>query len=273
MSIIDESLAIAEKEIKLSTRFKLPFFTQSLVGPLIRILPFLLIYTGFFSISQDVTIGELVKPDTFIVFLILGMLADVFFETGWRTFGNKFMREKFWETISATFLAPINKLSLILGTGLAEFVSIFPSLIIFFIIGFIIVPIGFLKLGVILLALLLLFLISLSIGLIVGSASLFNENFIPIFNYVRIVIVFFSCFYYPIEVLEIKQLGAIGQIFPAIASINPVYQVINLIRNIWFGTGLELQPLIYILFFAIVTPIAAVYLFKRLFKVLSIQGY
>ena len=32
MSIIDDSIAIAEKETKLALRYKVPFFTSSLVG-------------------------------------------------------------------------------------------------------------------------------------------------------------------------------------------------------------------------------------------------
>ncbi len=46
MQLLEETLAIAEKEIGLALRYKLPFFTNSLVAPIIRILPFVLVYWG-----------------------------------------------------------------------------------------------------------------------------------------------------------------------------------------------------------------------------------
>ena len=119
----------------------------------------------------------------------------------------------------------------------------------------------------------MLFLISLSIGLIVSCAALFNENFMPLFEYFRIAIVFFSCFYYPITVLRISWLGIYGDILPAIAYANPIYQANLLLKNIWLYGSVPFESLTYVLFFAIVSPIAAVYIFRRMFKALSIQGY
>jgi len=272
-NLLRESFAIAKKEIKLALRFKFPFFSSSLIGPMIRIMPFLLVYWGFFSFTPEGSIGGVVTAENFIVFLILGMLADVFFYMGWSAFHKKFMMEKFWQTIEATLLAPIYRLSLIFGIGMSEFVSLFPSLVLFLAVSFVFFPISLINLGVVLVVLLMLFSISLSIGLIVGCAALFNENFMPIFEYIRIAFVFFSCFYYPITVLRIPWLGIYGEILPTIAFINPIYQANFLIKNIWLQGVIPFESLSYVLFFAIVSPIAAVYIFRRLFKALSIQGY
>lgn len=183
------------------------------------------------------------------------------------------MNEKFWQTINAILLAPINRLSLIFGVGLAEFIAIFPSLTLFIIVCFMLMPISLVHLGLVLFALLLLFLIALSMGLMAGCAGLFNENAVPIFGYIRVVVVFFSCFYYPIEVLRIPQLGQIGSILPTIAYLNPIYQAVTVLRSAWLHGVVPFDSLIYVLFFAIIAPLAAVYIFRRLFKALSVQGY
>ncbi|MFH1225416.1 MAG: ABC transporter permease [Candidatus Diapherotrites archaeon] len=274
MSIIDESLAIGEKETTLAMRFKFAFFADSMISPLMRIMPFLLVYWGFFLLGQGTAaIGNEVTSQNFVVFLVLGMLADVFFFSGWSTFLQKFTAEKYWQTVDATLLAPINRLSLIFGVGLAEAISLFPSTLMFLALCFFLMPISFVNLALVLFALLLLFTVSLSIGLIVGCAGLFNENFVPLFGYMRIVVVFFSCFYYPLEVLRVPQFGAIGGILPTIAYFNPIYQGVNVIRSIWLHGIVPFEPLMYLLFFAVVAPLAAVYLFRRLFRVMSVQGY
>ena len=136
MSIIDDSLTIAEKETKLALRYKVPFFTSSLVGPIIRIMPFLLVYWGFFAFGENASIGGEVTSANFVIFLILGMLCDVFFDTGWKTFTGRFMTEKYWQTIEAMLLSPINRISFIFGGGLSDFISLFPSLLLFLAAGF-----------------------------------------------------------------------------------------------------------------------------------------
>lgn len=274
MGIIDDSVAIAEKETKLALRFKFSFFAESLITPLIRIIPFLLVYSGFFLIGgEGAKIGGEVTSQNYVVFLILGMLADVFFYTGWSTFLGRFMNEKYWQTIDAILLAPINRISLIIGVGLADFIALCPSLFLFILFCIFTIPIPLVDLSLVLFALILLFSVSLSIGLIVGCTALFNENLTPLFGYARIIAVFFSCFYYPIEVLRMPALGELGNILPAIAYINPIYQINYIIRSIWLQGVIPLNSFIYALFFAVVAPLAAVYIFRRLFKVLSVQGY
>lgn len=273
MQLLEETMAIAEKEVGLALRYKLPFFTSSLVSPIIRIMPFLLVYWGFFSADPTAILGSQVKQGTFVPFLFLGITADMFFNMGYNTFSGKFLTEKWWQTLEITLLAPINKLSLITGIGLAELVSVLPTVALFVGLAYFFIPIQVLDLLKVLIVLLLAFLIALSLGLVVGSTALANENLSPIFAYLRILIVFLSAFYYPIDVLKTDKFGPLGELLPVIATFNPFYQANFIIRSIWFDGITPISSVIYVLFFAIVAPIAAVYIFNKIWSALGIQGY
>ncbi len=273
MQLLEETLAISEKETDLALRYKIPFFTSSLISPLIRIMPFLLVYGGFFAAGANLSLGAHLKPETFIPFLFLGITTDIFFNTGYSTFAGKFQTEKWWQTIEIIFLAPINRMSIITGVGLGELIAVLPTLVLFIGLAYFFIPIPFLDLLKVLVIMLLTLLISLSMGLVVGSANLVNENLGPIFGYLRIFLVFLSAFYYPIEVLKTDKFGPLGEFIPVLATFNPIYQANFAIRSIWFEGVTPLTSIIYILFFAIISPIAAVYFFNKIWSALGIQGY
>jgi len=58
-----------------------------------------------------------------------------------------------------------------------------------------------------------------------------------------------------------------------IATFNPLYQANFIIRAIWFEGITPINSVIYVLFFAIISPIAAVYVFNKLWSTIGIQGY
>jgi len=274
-------LTIAEKEVKLALRFKLSFFLDHLISPIIRIVPFIMIYSGIFLMSNgNFNIGGEVSNYNFILFLLIGMFMDTYFSVGVTSFQSKFINEKYWQTIEATFLAPINKLSLIFGVGVSDAISILPMYIMFGIISLTLMPIGIEKILIAILVLGLIFTISLSLGLIFGSISLFQENLTPLAGYFRMGITFFSCFYYPITILPVITEFNILQ---SIARLNPIFQGVDIIRSVWFGNGLPpteivfgfipINPLIYLVAVAAIAPLIAVFVFDKLWKILGIQGY
>ncbi len=281
LKVAKDVVTIAEKELKLSMRFKMGFFLDHLVSPIIRIIPFVMIYSGiFFMLGGSGTIGGEVSTANFILFLLIGMVVDVYFSVGVTSFQSKFINEKYWQTIEATFLAPINKLSLIFGVGVSEAFAILPMYIIFGIVSLSLMPIGIERILVAVLVLGLIFTISLSLGLIFGSISLFQENLSPIAGYFRMGITFFACFYYPITVLPVITEFNILQ---SIARLNPIFQGVDIIRSVWFGNGLPpteivlgfipINPLIYLVVVAAISPLIAVFVFDKMWKMLGIQGY
>ena len=276
MKILFDSLAIAEKELKLNFRYKWAFFISNLLNPLLRAGPFLLVYYGFFAIAGDsVSIGG-VSSLSFVVFLLLGMLVDIFLHSGLTVFSDNFLREKFWQTIQGFLLAPTHKLSLVIGVGISQLVAIFPTMLFFLLITFIWQPVSPLVLVFCLLVLAGAFLIALGAGLLLGSAALFNENFVPIFGYLRVIWVFFSCFYYSIDVLKFSVWGVLIDL-RLLAELNPIYQAVAIIRATWvygFDYAFQLWPqFAYFAAFVIIVPLVSVFIFRKLFKRFDIEGY
>jgi len=276
MKILSDSLAIAEKELKLNLRYKWGFFISNFLNPLVRAVPFLLVYYGVFAAAgSSFSVGE-VTDATFVVFLLLGILVDVFLHSGLTAFSDKFMREKFWETINAFLVAPTHKLALVLGFGISESIAILPTLLFFLLVVFLWHPVSPVVMLFTLVVLVGAFMIALGVGLLFGSAALFNENFIPIFGYMRIIWVFFSCFYYSIEVLKFSVAGFIIDL-RLLAELNPIYQAVAIIRSVWFygfDSVLNMLPqFVYFAAFVIVVPLVSVFIFRKLFRYFDIEGY
>ncbi len=272
---VNESLALAEKELKLALRFKFSFFTSGFVQPLLKIVPFALVYYGFFAFGGGQDIG-VVTGANFFIFLVLGLIADMFFEMGFSAFTTRFLNEKYWDTIEGILMAPLNKISLISGVGLAELIAFAPALALFFSIVFIIHAVSINIIVFVLCVLLLALFISLSLGLIASCAVLFNENFVPFFSYLRMGLVFISCFYYPIDVLLFETMGYTVDL-RILALLNPFYQANFLIKEAWLNPGFVLAdgifPFAYLILFALITPLFAIFMFNKLWRILGIQGY
>ncbi len=268
MEFLNDVLAIAEKEIKLSLRFKIAFFMGSLIEPAVRIAPFLLIYFGFFMVGVE-SFGW-VTQSNFIVFLTLGMLTDVFLVAGFNRLYTRFMEEKYWQTIEAMLLAPINKLSLLGGYALSMLVSLFPSVLLFLGVSYVLMPTPLPNLILSMLVVGMVLSMSLGIGLVHASSALFNENFSPIFRYGKVGLVFISCFYYPITIFE--ETPIIAFLKPLVL-LNPFYQAIFAIRSAWIFGRVEWASIAYIVAFAAIMPLIAVFVFNKLWKRLNIQGY
>jgi ABC-type polysaccharide/polyol phosphate export permease len=261
---LKDVLAITEKELKLDLRFKKSYFLTSVINPLLGLIPFILIYFGFLTYSGAVSFAGINKGN-YLNFLILGMLAFLFFNTGLNVFKNKFTNEKYWKTMEAIFLTPVKHVSIVIGVGLSEFIRMIPALIIFLGIASIFIPPSFLAIFFVLIALILMFLVTLGIGLIHGSLVITNEDYAPFFGYFINGWSLISCFFYPI--------GIIPPEFRGIVLINPVYQGLNFIRKAWMENLFLWDAMFYVLIFAAITPIIGGFLFRYLWKSKGISGY
>jgi ABC-type polysaccharide/polyol phosphate export permease len=290
VQVFRDAFTIMEKELKLATRFKVPYFTGVLVNPLIRIFPFLLVYYGFFA-SGGATSFLGITADSYVPFLVIGMLVDVFLNMGYGLFAAHFSSEKVWHTVEATLLAPISKLSLLIGLWGARFVSIFPTILLFFFVAAWFYPTGLATIVFAFFILICTLSIASSIGLIHGSLVMANENFAPIFGYLRMGWVFASCFYYPLNILMFN-IGQYAFDFRFVAFLNPVFHSAQLIRDLWMG-NLDLSihlagnpglafgagwqeigvPLLFVVVCAVCFPLISVKVFNRLWKKMGIQGY
>jgi len=159
MTLIKESLAIMEKETKLNLRFKFSFVVSSLTNPVLALIPFLLVYYGFFHFSGATSFAE-VNQNNYVNFLVLGMLVNAFFYTGLYMFYSKFMNEKYWKTMEAIFLTPINYLSMVFGISASEIIRMIPTIIVFMAISALFIVPNPLVFLLVLVVLFLVFLIS-----------------------------------------------------------------------------------------------------------------
>ncbi len=272
MSTILASIAIAIKEVKLDLRFKIDFLFKYLTPPVLKGVPLIVIYYGFFYFGGQ-SIGEGVNKENYVTFIFLGLLVHFFIHYAYVNFAERFMQEKYWNTIASLLIAPIRRSAIILGSGLSILIKLIPTFVIFAGASFLIYPLSPLKFLLVIAILLSSVIIALSLGLIYGSFALANENFNPIFSYGELGIVFLSCFYYPIDVFA-KASSFISSFLVPLIKLNPFYSAVTLVRYLWLGG--EIVPLyeIYILAaFVVFTPFIALALYTKIWKRLGIQGY
>lgn len=255
-------MAIAKKELKLGLRFKINFFSSVVLNPLLYSLWFALIYAGFFSFGTSNVAG--VTPSTLIPFLILGGLANIIYRTGYYAFDTKFMAEKYWHTIEGTLIAPINRISILLGIGLIEILRISIFLLAGIGIAFFMYSPSLIRLFIVIFTMILLCLMTLGMGLVKAGFILANENMLAIFQYLNYDFMFLSCFYYPIEALP-------SWIHPFVM-INPVYHAVILIRDAWFGLPISLLSLGIVSFITLLSLLLGTMLFSLTWRKLGITG-
>ena len=182
-------------------------------------------------------------------------------------------------------------LSLLIGLWGAQFVSVFPTILMFFLVAAWYYPTSLMVIVAAFALLICTLSISSSIGLVHGALVMSNENFAPLFGYMRMGWVFISCFYYPLNILMFN----IGQQvfdFRFLAFLNPVFHTTDLIRQLWMG-GLDLSvafssnpglvlgagwqeimvPLLFVVACAVCFPLLSVKIFNRLWTKMGIQGY
>lgn len=256
--------AVAKKELFLDLRYILPFIAKNLVNPLKIAGWFLVVYYGFFSFSPGVAFGSFTK-ENYVANLLIGITFYIFFNIAMTDFPTRMWSEKWWQTIQGFLIAPINSLKLILGITLAEFIKVFLSFLIITGIIELLHPISLVKFMLVFLIVLITFIYMMALGLIRATYVLINENVAIIIEYLYLIIGFFSCFYYPIE--------SFPTVFRAIIYYNPIYQSVNLTREIWLGFPLQTFSIVYGLVFAVILIILGTTIFNRATKKYEIEGY
>ncbi len=264
MNLKQQILAVALKEIRLELRFKVSYFLNSLIGPVLTTFPFFLVYYGFLHFSPAQSFAG-IGLDNYINFLVLGMTVYAFYNVGLHVFKKKFFEEKYWKTLEGLFASPVKHISIVLGFSLSETVRLVPALVLFMLIAsyFILPSAGAFILALI--ALYLVFLLCLGVGLFNGALAISNENYLPVLEYFFMAWTFASCFFYPV--------GIFPDWFKPLVLVNPVYQGLFFIREAWISNMLYWNSFIYLLGFAMAMPIIGMLFFRRTWKKKGIQGY
>ncbi|MBU2101019.1 ABC transporter permease [Candidatus Micrarchaeota archaeon] len=264
MEILSEIIAITKKDFKLSIRFKTAYLLNTFINPFLSVIPLFIIYYGFLHYTGSEGFGG-VTADNYVQFLIFGIIAQAFFYNGTYIFALKFREEKYWKTIDALFVAPINYLSLIIGTGINVGLNLLPLFLVFLLFASVFGAPSILMITLTVLIMFILLGFCLGAGLIYGALTLFNENFDPFFRYFFAAWILLSCFAYPLNIIP--------EVFRGIVLINPVFHAVNFAREMWMHNFIAWGSFFYVLGFAIIMPIISVFVFKLAWKRMEVQGY
>ena len=267
---ITQTAALIERNIFFELRFKLVLFT-SFLNPFIRILMPLIIFGAIFSISEGFSFGYW-TGENYVLFLLIAFCVQ-FLRRIVENFRQLFFREKFWKTLQALMVAPINRYVLLFGILISEMILISIPFAVFLIIALIIFPISILNLLIVLVLFICLAIFFGSIGLIVAVLVVTKEGVYRIFKLGLTFLIWLSCISYPLQIFP--------EIIQNLILLNPLYYFIDLIRLIWlmgidFNLAISfLSPLhiIVVSIFTILLPIFSVVLFNVFYKKFGITGY
>ena len=262
--------ALVERNIYLEARFKLSIFSRYF-APFIQILMPLIIFNVIFTIREDYQFGYWTGLN-FVLFLFIAFCVQ-FLRRIVLNFSHLFNSEKYWKTLQALMVAPVNRYVLLFGFLIAEIILISIPFIFFFIIAYILFPINILYLFLVILSFLALAILFGCLGLILGILIITKEGIYSVFNLGLTFLFWLSCISYPL------------QIFPEavqfIILLNPIYYFIDIIRIFWL-MGIDynlaitfLTPIhiIVVVGGTIILPIFSVYLFNTFYDKFGISGY
>jgi ABC-type polysaccharide/polyol phosphate export permease len=267
---IKQISALVERNLYLEVRFKLSIFSRY-IAPFIQILMPLIIFNVIFTIREDYQFGYWTGLN-FILFLFIAFCVQ-FLRKIVSNFSDLFNREKYWKTLQALMVAPVNRYVLLFGILISELILVSIPFIFFFIIAYILFPINIFYLFLVLLGFFSLAIIFGSIGLIMGILIITKEGIYSVFNLGLTLLFWLSCISYPLQIFP--------EIIQSIILLNPIYYFIDIIRIFWL-MGLDynlaitfLTPthIIVVIGGTIILPIFSVYLFNTFYNKFGISGY
>lgn len=263
---LKQIFAIAEKNIKVTLRFRLSLI-MNYVTPILQILLPMIILNRFFSLKAE--FGAWTNQ-TYLLFLFLGyniLLVQKIIGI----IPAQFRTEKFWDTLSALMIAPFRRQNLLFGIVISHFSLILIPFCVFFIFCYIFYPVSFLTSLCIIGIYMAILIIFAGAGLIIGVFFISKESIGRIMITGVNIIFWFSCITYPYDIFP--------GIIQSIITINPVYYLIDTLRLTWVENDLLLTITTHPLHFLnlmsllIAFPVIGIYMFNYIFKKYGIEGY
>ena len=265
-----QTMALVERNIYFETRFKLAFFSKFL-GPIIQILMPLIIFGTIFNINEDYQFGYW-KGENYMLFILIAFCIQFLRQIN-DNFRLLLQREKYWKSLQALMVAPINRYVLLFGFLISEMILISIAFSAFFIIAMILFPINIFYILLVLLLFLCSAIIFGSIGLITSILIITKEGWLGVFSLGLKILFWLSCFSYPLQIFpEFLQFFIL---------LNPLYYLIDIIRLTWLiGIDANLAltfftpaHIIILVSLTIFLPIISVYLFNKFYDRFGISGY
>ena len=262
--------ALVERNLYLEARFKLSIFTRYF-SPFIQILMPLIIFNVIFTIREDYEFGYWTGLN-FVLFLLIAFCVQ-FLRRIVLNFSHLFNQEKYWKTLQALMVAPVNRYVLLFGFLIAEILLISIPFIFFFIIAYILFPINIFYLFLVILSFLAISILFGCLGLILGILIITKEGIYSVFSLGLTLLFWLSCISYPLQVFP--------EIVQPIILLNPLYYFIDIIRIFWlmgidYNLAITFLTPIHIIIVVggtIILPIFSVYFFNTFYDKFGISGY
>jgi len=267
---IKQIKALVERNLYLEARFKLFIFTRYF-APFIQILMPLIIFNVIFAIREDYQFGYWTGLN-FILFLFIAFCVQ-FLRRIVLNFSHLFNQEKYWKTLQALMVAPINRYVLLFGFLIAEMILVSIPFIVFFIIAYILFPINIFYLFLVIFSFLSISILFGCLGLILGILIITKEGLYSVINLGLTFLFWLSCMSYPLQIFP--------EIIQFIILLNPLYYFIDIIRILWLMgidynlaiTFLTPTHIIVVVGGTIILPILSVYFFNTFYDKFGISGY
>jgi len=259
-------IALTERNLKLNLRFKYKVII-SFITPLIMIAMPIIILGRFFAFNTE--FGPW-NANNFLIFQFAAyqiyLIRNLINE-----FPAQLLREKYWKTIPALIIAPLNRFNILIGIFFSHMILISPPIILFFILSYIAYPISFITLIFVVIILFCIALIFSSMGLSLGVFAISNENIWRIIAFGINIVFWFSCVTYPFELFP--------NIIQQFINLNPLYYIFDILRVVWIEDNIILSiishPLNFLIFMSsiVILPFISVYVFNITYKKFGVVGY
>jgi len=262
--------AITRLDVKRTLRYRFTFL-MNIINPIISLIFPLIIFGFIFSgtlFGEGVNIGVF-SAENYVSLILLGTCGGLY--TGFfHIYDAKFRDEKTYRTLPALIIAPFNRINLLFGIFLTNFILTLVPFLTIFILNIVVssqVP----SIG----SMLFIFLIFLAFaltesgfGLVLGILGISRNNWRTLFLIGYRMVSLFNCQTFPKEIFP--------EILHPIINLNPFYHFFELIRIVWvFDTvaypGNDIHLLVIIIF-VIISPIIGIIVFNKIFSIYGIEG-
>ncbi len=257
--------AVIEKELKLSTRYKLPVIMR-FIGPILNLVLPLIILGQIFTFSDT---GDW-DSQNFTVFVMITYQISIMAKIR-NVYPGRFSSEKVWKTLHAIMIAPFNRRNLLFGLFFSYMIMIAIPFTIFFVISLLISPLSFISILFLFLFYFFIALIFSGVGLILGALAISKPSISPIVTLGLTILYMFSCLNYPFDFFPPR--------FQSLAVLNPLYYIFDFIRKIWLDNNIFLSivtnPLHVLLIIggAIFVPLIGLWIFNIIYNKYGVVGY
>ncbi len=263
-------IAFVEKNLYLEMKVKANIFLR-FFNPIIQLLVLIFLFGIIFSINKNYSIGYW-NTNNYILFLLIAFNVQ-FSKSIISKYNQLFTKEKYWKTLSAIMIAPVNRFTLLLGTLISEMIMISIPLLILFIIALILYPISLYYIFLVFLIYVLIVLLFGSIGLLIGAFSISNEEYVPYIQVILRLLFLSSCINYPKEIFP--------KIFQDLVLFNPLYYLFDLLRLAWYlgidyenaSSQISLAHILVVLLLSFFSLFTSLFIFERVYKKYGITGY